>query len=920
MKYGMNKFWRPALVLAILLLATPAQAVFNERDLGQTLAVLRYELGQENARQVTRRGRIRSSGGAQHDRMVNMIKKCNELSLMLYSQNQDCTLDMAYALGEVTSEYEEFNNHKLPFDEIVARLNLEVDRYSRLIESLRRLPPTLRRVPGLPDSLAWHGDSLLVDFTRKHRTRDYQAPLVYSQPDSLATSPGDSLSRSRRDSLIRALAPLQRDSTFILDAQGQADRDSCLIYAVSLLKMYAAARTTIIRDSDHYQELSLRLKESYDYAQDRYKVLQKRMFMKSQDNYFKILLNFPSYVKRAWQDAKEKYARIGTPDGSLYYSEWRGPIVAGFMLFVLLFIAVASLVSVGVIRLLRRFIKPMQTEDFAKRIPCLTLLCGFLIFAISIGFAPAVLNHNFFKVSSGLLALYASLSAVILLSLLIRLKPDAIKSALKLYTPILVLGLIVVIMRIVFIPNRVMNLVVPPLFLGFFIWHSFAYKRYLKDVLLSDKIGNGITMGILLGVTILSWFGYVFLGMQVMIWWVFQLGGVGAVTALHKGLTMYEQKRISRRTGLTPAELSDAGAGVKDGKYIRITWFRDFIEIALFPIMAVLTVPLALELALDVFDLTGIYTMVMEHSFFNLTDANGAEILKFTLHNVLTVVCLFFLFKYLNYLIRSLYNDYRLALLASKSGEYEVNPNQINFTLSNNVIAILVWSTYIIVCVLLLNIPIGALSIVAAGLATGLGFAMKDILNNLIYGIQLMSGRVRVGDWIECDGVRGRVSSISYQSTQIETIDGAVMSFLNAALFNKNFKNLTRNNPYELVMIKVGVAYGTDVGEAREAIVKALKEDAKRDRYGRRVVDASRGITVVMDDFGDSSVDLCVKLFVLVSHRAAYLAKAKELIYSALNEAGIEIPFPQRDIHIITGNPVVENPVADTVVVENPEV
>ena len=879
------------IALAALLLTLPVLAVFNERDLGQTLAVLRYELGQENARQVTRRSRIRDRGGAQHDRMVNMIKKCNELSLMLYSQNQDCTLDMAYALSEVTSEYEEFNSHKLPFDDIVTRLNLEVDRYKRLIESLRRLPPQLHSVPGLPDSLVWHGDSLLVDFTRRHRSREYRAPLTYSQRDSLGTAVPDSLAPK---------APVVRDSTFVLNAQGQSDRDSCLAYAVSLLKMYSAARATIIRDSDHYKELSLRLKESYDYAQDRYRVLQKRMFTQSQDNYFKVLLNLPSYAKRAFQDAKEKYARIGTPDGQLYYSEWRGPIVAGFMLFVLLFIAGASLLSVAVIRLLRRFIPAMQTEDFAKRLPCLTILCGFLLFALTIGLAPNVLNHNFFKVSSGLLALYASLSAVILLSVLIRLDADGVGSALRLYCPILVLGLVVVIMRIVFIPNRMMNLLVPPLFLGFFLWHSFAYKRFLKKVQLSDKIANGITLGVLFIVTVLSWLGYVFLGMQVMIWWVFQLGGVGAVTALHKGLTMYEQKRISRRTGLDPSELNGSGVGVQNGKYIRITWLRDFIEIALFPILAVLTIPLALQLALDVFDLTGIFNRVMNYSFFNLTDKSGSEILKFTLHNILTVVCLFFVFKYLNYLVRSLYNDYRLAVLEAKSGEFEVNPNQINFTLSNNVIAILVWGTYIIVCVILLNIPIGALSIVAAGLATGLGFAMKDILNNLIYGIQLMSGRVRVGDWIECDGVRGRVESISYQSTQIETIDGAVMSFLNAALFNKNFKNLTRNNPYEMIKIKVGVAYGTDVEKARDAIVQALKEGRKRDKYGRSIVEGSKGINVVVEDFGDSSVDLIVKVFVLVSHRAAYLADAREKIYAALNEAGISIPFPQRDIHIIT--------------------
>ena len=299
------------------------------------------------------------------------------------------------------------------------------------------------------------------------------------------------------------------------------------------------------------------------------------------------------------------------------------------------------------------------------------------------------------------------------------------------------------------------------------------------------------------------------------------------------------------------------------------------------------------------FDLSEVFNTIIDHSFFNLTNKEGVEILKFTLHNILTIVSLYFLFKYLNYLIRSLYTNYRLELIKSKNGIYEVNANQINFTLSNNIIAILVWGTFIVVCILLLNIPVGALSIVAAGLATGLGLAMKDILNNFIYGIQLMSGRVRVGDWIECDGIRGKVSSINYQSTQIDTIDGAVMSFLNTALFNKNFKNLTRNNPYEFVKIVIGVAYGTEVEKARDVIQEALKSIHLRDIYGRNAVDLSKDADVVVEELGESSVDLAVKQYVLVEQQPPYYARAREAIYNALNEAGIQIPFPQRDIHII---------------------
>lgn len=87
--------------LLALLLAVPALAVFNEKDLGETLNVLRFELNQEVSKLSTRQSRINTSNKSQHLQMVDILKKCNELALMLYSQNQDYTFDLTYALEEV---------------------------------------------------------------------------------------------------------------------------------------------------------------------------------------------------------------------------------------------------------------------------------------------------------------------------------------------------------------------------------------------------------------------------------------------------------------------------------------------------------------------------------------------------------------------------------------------------------------------------------------------------------------------------------------------------------------------------------------------------------------------------------------------------------------------------------------------------
>ena len=221
-----------------------------------------------------------------------------------------------------------------------------------------------------------------------------------------------------------------------------------------------------------------------------------------------------------------------------------------------------------------------------------------------------------------------------------------------------------------------------------------------------------------------------------------------------------------------------------------------------------------------------------------------------------------------------------------------------NSPATSNIISLLAWGLYVLIIFLLLQIPASGLALVSTGLATGIGFAMKDVLNNFFYGVQLMSGRVRVGDIIECDGIRGTVVGLSYQSTQIEAMDDSVIIFTNTALFNKNFKNLTRSDSYQLVSVLVGVKYGTDVEKARRIILEALNPLMMKDKYGREVVDKKKGILVRVDELADSSVNLRVLMHTTVENYAAIAAQAREAIYNAFNENGIEIPFPQQDIYI----------------------
>jgi len=123
-----------------------------------------------------------------------------------------------------------------------------------------------------------------------------------------------------------------------------------------------------------------------------------------------------------------------------------------------------------------------------------------------------------------------------------------------------------------------------------------------------------------------------------------------------------------------------------------------------------------------------------------------------------------------------------------------------------NVMQIFIWGVWVLITMAMFHVSNTWLVVVSGGLSTGIGFASKDILENIYYGISLMAGRIKIGDLIVCDGVRGTVSSISYISTMINTTDGSVIAFQNSQLFTKNYKNMTRNHGYELHILDVGVA------------------------------------------------------------------------------------------------------------------
>ena len=854
-----------SLVLTLLALV-PAYAVLNEKDLAQTLSVLRYELRSAWLASEERAERTQGRGARQHARLVQMMQRSNELSLMLYSQKQDYTFDMTYALNEVSRQYDEFNARKLPFDDIITRLDIDIDRYDRLIHTLKRLPP-----------------AQLMAY------RDSTGQLVYMDA-ALWRDRRDSLRRVRGETATRRVMDTTgRTRPFMLDSLGRQDRDSCLFYAENLLRICKMQKEQLVRDSTHYAETAALLKSTYDYAQQRYKTVQNRIFIEGQTAYGTLLKGFPRYWQQAVTDARDKYSPRALGDVN---SQWRGPMVTAFSLFLLVYLLISAVLAIALVALLTRKVPFFKKERFINHRFEMTLITGVIFFAVSIMIASWASKQNFFAMASKLLVEFAWMLAAILISLVIRLKGEEIRKGIRLYFPILLLSFIVISLRIAFVPNSLLNILFPPLLLLFTVFQGWALFRNRKDLPAWDVAYGWISMLVLVVTTVIAFRGFVLLGIQLLIWWIFLLTLLQTITAVYDLVHIYYVRHI-RDLKSKYIEAHPTLPDETDEDLIAVTWPHSFLKQALLSIAIVLSIPFSLFMASSVFDLGEVFDQYYRYPFLNL---EGYISLSF--YKIILVVVLFFLFRYLVYAGKALYRLLKIKSLLKGSSGRLFHENQANFTLAENIIAISLWGIYVITIFILLKIPTAAIKVIGAGLATGLGFAMKDILNNFFYDVQLMSGRVRVGDFIECDGIRGKVDSINYQSTQIVASDGSVMAFPNATLFNKNFKNLTKNHSYELLSFDVGVKYGVDVDKVRAIIQEALVPLEKKDAYGREIVDPKYGIQVRFKDFGDNSVNLSVYQYITVDEHYTYPARAKELIYNALNANGIEIPFPQRDLYI----------------------
>ncbi|MFZ1218718.1 MAG: mechanosensitive ion channel domain-containing protein, partial [Chthoniobacterales bacterium] len=200
------------------------------------------------------------------------------------------------------------------------------------------------------------------------------------------------------------------------------------------------------------------------------------------------------------------------------------------------------------------------------------------------------------------------------------------------------------------------------------------------------------------------------------------------------------------------------------------------------------------------------------------------------------------------------------------------------------------------------GIHLGALTVFAGAVGVGVGFGLQNIASNFISGLVILAERpITIGDRVEVAGVVGQVQQIRARSTVILTNDNISMIVPNTKFIDSPVTNWTYGDPRVRFRIPIGVAYGSDVNRVREALIAAGSSNSH--------VLTNPAPSVFLKQFGESSIDFELVVWSSeMSHRPSrFKSDLNFAIEEKLREAGIEIPFPQRDLHIRSGVMPAEN-------------
>ena len=452
------------LLLTLLSFSLQAHAVLKEKDLEQTLSILRTELQNSRLELERQSGLVREQQEQVRNTLLNVLNRSNQNSLMLYSQKSDYIFDLTYACHEATEQYHEFQRNVLPFRKFIDKTSNEIARYDSLINNLSTMMTTT------------------------------------------------------------------------LSPKAQIDRNVCLTLAVNIRRTLRDNRDQLNDYVRIYESTEERLKHLNDYANKRYSDIQSNIFNNGGESYPLILTNLGQNIRNTRTAITSKYKRY-----EKVRSDWDVSAIIDLFAALLLYGIISVLINMLVIRVLMP--KRFRSKAFMTKRTCIIMTTSVILLAIILGVIHNTTEQNFLIMASNLLVEYTWLLGVILISLLLRLNANQIKSAYNIYAPLIFVGFLVISIRIVLMPNDLVNLILPPILLLCAMWQWLVIRRHKHNVPRSDMFYSYVSLSVFVGSVCSSWMGYTLLSVQLLIWWIMQLTCILTFTCISDWLQAFAKRK-----------------------------------------------------------------------------------------------------------------------------------------------------------------------------------------------------------------------------------------------------------------------------------------------------------------------------------------------------------------------------------------
>lgn len=455
---------------------------------------------------------------------------------------------------------------------------------------------------------------------------------------------------------------------------------------------------------------------------------------------------------------------------------------------------------------------------------------GFIIIRL---FAEA--SHQFYIILMIESELYL-LALMVFASSTIRLNRRRIARSLISYLPIFFLTFALLEYREDLVAFSTVTFSAPFLFLFALVGQIFVVITGIKKLDVSDRQMAWANLLVIAGSLIVICVGYTVLATMVFLLWIGILNGL-MILALVKSFIAKRHPTHDGILGITT-------------------------RLLIYPLAIPAIILMAFIWVAHVYNLTLWFSDVLATPFLDMPDKVGVL-------SIAKLLLIYGLGVCVNYVISL------VKMLLHRNEKYRQGQVAVWISVGN----ILVWMVYIVAVLVILEINRAGVIAAIGGASVGIGLALKDTFANLFSGMSLIAGRLRPGDIVEFNGERGKVLNIGIISTSMETEDGPILTVHNSQLFEKNFKNMTRNHCVELRHITFDISTDNDPKIVRELILNCF-----RDIDG---VDNSRRHVVIMRNFGSGVMRVELKVWIDSDKYLAAEPAVREAIFEIFRDNGI---------------------------------